>query len=252
MKFATLDEARAARGTRLVVAAGVPSPWSEAAKGTFVVKGLEGLLVRFLATDDNLKQWTGWHNAPVLMLDDEPPRIHWTEILEAAERLGGSRKLLPGDDDLRARMLGLSHELLGENGLVWCSRLLVIHQGLVTEGKAGFPVPLAKSLGAKYGYAPERVGPARDRVRSILHRFAALADGREYLLGDTLTAVDIHLAAALAPLIPMSAEQCPGTHPRIRRAFETAEPELNASVPASLRAHRDRIYSRHLGLPVEL
>ncbi len=252
MKFVSLEEAQAARGVRLVVAAGVPSPWSEAAKGTFHVKDLAGVLVRFVATDDAVKQWTRWHNAPVLLVDDDPPRIHWTEILEAAERLGGSRSLLPKDDEQRARMFGLSHELLGENGLVWCVRLQAIHRGLVTEGKEGFPVASAKGLGAKYGYAPERIAPARERAQRSLERFARLAEGREYLLGDSLSAVDIHLATALAPLMPMTVEQCPGTHPRVRRAFETMDLELTASGPPVLRAFRDRIYQQHLGLPVEL
>jgi len=34
------------------------------------------------------------------------------------------------------RLFGLAHELLGENGLVWSSRVLVIHRGLATGGSS--------------------------------------------------------------------------------------------------------------------
>ena len=54
MKFVTLEEARTATGLKLVVAASLPSPWSEA----------------------------------VLLAPGEPIRTHWTEILETVERLG--------------------------------------------------------------------------------------------------------------------------------------------------------------------
>lgn len=252
MKFASLEEARAARGVRLVVAGGVPSPWSEAAKGIFTVKAIDGLLVRFTANDEPLKQWTGWHNVPVLMIDDEPPRIHWTEILEAAERLGGARSVCPADEDARARMFGLAHELLGENGLVWCARLSVIHRGLITEGKEGFPFSVAQRLALKYGYAADRVPAARARVQAIVQRFSKLAEADAYLLGGALTALDIYLATAIAVLVPMSPELCPNQYPRVRHAFETGDRELSASVPRAVIEHRDRIYQRHLGLPVEV
>lgn len=236
----------------MVVAAGVPSPWSEAAKGLFTVKNIDGLLVRFMSNDEPLKQWMGWHNVPVLRIDDEPPRIHWSEILEAAERLGGARSLCPGDPDARARMFGLTHELLGENGLVWSARVSVIHRGLITEGREGFPFSLAQRLAPKYGYSADRIDAARARTREILARFTRLAETGEYLLGSELSALDIYLATAIAAIVPMPAELCPGQHPKIRHAFETADPELTAAVSPIVLAHRDRIYQRHLGLPIEL
>ena len=255
MKFVPLEEARAATGLKLVVAASLPSPWSEAAKGILHVKGIDALLVRFSSTDKAVREWMGWHNVPVLLAPGEPIRTHWSEILEAAERLGAERgapPLVPTDDDERMRLYGLAHELLGDNGLVWSSRLLVIHRGLVTEGKEGFPLRIAQYLAPKYGYAPERAEAARARVRSLFDRFAGLLEGKIYALGGALTALDLYLATAIAPLAPMSPELCPDMHPVVRHAFGTAAPDLSSAMPAALVAHRDRIYATHLELPVRL
>jgi glutathione S-transferase len=257
MKFVDLEQARSAPGVRLVVLGAFPSPWSEAAKGIFVVKGIEGMLVRLLPSDEAVKQWTGWHNAPVLFVGTEPPRTHWSEILGAAEHMGGRTSLVPADPDDRVRMFGLAHELLGEGGLVWSGRLLVIHRGLVTDGREGFPTKLARYLAPKYGYTAERAEAAQGVVLSILRRFGELAEastarGHEYLLGQQLTALDIYAATALISFAPLPEAQCPGMHPVMRRAFETAAPAVSEAVPAALRAHRARVYAEHLGLPVEL
>jgi glutathione S-transferase len=256
MRFVTLEEARTATGVKLVVAASLPSPWSEAAKGILHVRGIDALLVRFASTDKAVREWMGWHNVPVLLAPGEPIRTHWTEILEAAERIGGAERggpsLVPTAEDDRMRLFGLAHELLGENGLVWSGRMLVIHRGLVTEGQEGFPLRIAQYLAPKYGYAPERVDAARARVRSLFDRFARLLEGKTYAIGGALTALDLYLATAIAPFVPMSEALCPDTHPIVRHAFSTASPDLSSAIPPVLVAHRDRIYEKHLELPVRL
>jgi glutathione S-transferase len=98
---------------------------------------------------------------------------------------------------------------------------------------------------------------ATARVRSTLDRFRQIAEtshasGGQYLLGDGLSALDIYLATALAVVAPMPEDECPGVLPAVRRAFETAYPDITAAVPVALRKHRDFIYRRHLGLPIEL
>jgi glutathione S-transferase len=254
MRFVTLEEARTATGLKLVVAASLPSPWSEAAKGILHVKGIDALLVRFASTDKAVREWMGWHNVPVLLAPGEPIRTHWTEILETAERIGerDGPSLVPTADDDRVRLFGLAHELLGENGLVWSGRMLVIHRGLVTEGQEGFPLRIAQYLAPKYGYAPERVGAARARVRALFNRFARLLEGKTYAIGGSLTALDLYIATAIAPFAPMSEALCPDTHPIVRHAFATASPDLSSEIPPVLVAHRDRIYEKHLELPVRL
>ncbi len=254
MRFVSLEDARASAGLKLVVAASLPSPWSEAAKGILHVKGLDAALVRFASTDKAVREWMGWHNVPVLLAPGEPIRTHWTEILETAERLAerGSPTLIPSAEDDRVQLFGLAHELLGENGLAWAGRLLVIHRGLVTDGQEGFPLRIAQYLAPKYGYAPERVDAARARVLSVFDRFARLLEGKTYALGGALTALDVYIATAIAPFAPMSVELCPDTHPNVRHAFATASPDLSKAIPPVLVAHRDRVYEKHLELPVRL
>jgi glutathione S-transferase len=192
------------------------------------------------------------------MLDRDPPRTHWSDILEAAERIGGRVKLVPADPERRIHMFGLAHELLGEGGLAWSARLLGIHRGMTTEGREGFTLRVAQYLAAKYGYAPDRMEEAKARVVSILGRFADMAQasrthGSDYLLGDSLTALDIYAATALGGLSPPGEAQCAGMRPGIRHAFETGAPDdVRAALPGVLREHRDLIYARHLGAPVEL
>ncbi len=153
-------------------------------------------------------------------------------------------------------VLGLSHEILGESGLVWCGRLLLIHAGLTTEGRTGFALPVAQYLAPKYGYAPERTTLARQRVLAILTHLSRLARaareaGHRYLAFDRLTALDIYIAAALNTFAPLPHDLCP-MRPALRAAFESVEPDLRAAVTPELLEHRDFIYREHLGLPMEL
>jgi glutathione S-transferase len=250
LKFVSVEEARAATGLRLVLAGNIPSPWSEAAKGCFDVKGIDYLGVRQRIGDTETRAWTGHHNAPVAMFGSEPPLTNWADILALAERLAPSPPLIPADENDRLAMFGLSHELLGPDGLGWSARLLMIHAGLTTNGVRGFPPPAAAYLATKYGYAPDRVAGARARIAAVLGALAArLSDGRDYLIGDRLSAADIHAAAVLGILQPLPDELCL-TLPVFRHACETIDDDVKALVPATLRAHRDRLYQRHLTLPV--
>jgi glutathione S-transferase len=257
MRFVDVEEARDARGLRLVVVTGVPSPWSEAAKGLFDAKDVDYCAVRLKpANDDAVRTWTRCHNGPVAMFDDEPPRSHWTDILALAERLASSPSLLPSATSERATHLGLVQELLGEGGLIWCHRLLVIHAGITTDGQRGFPARLGRYLAPKYGYAPERVAHAKRRVLELLQFFgdrfgSESSRGSPYLVGDRLSALDIYLATALGAFAPLPPEACPML-PAMRQALETADDDVRSAVPHTLLAHRDFIYGKHLKLPVEL
>jgi glutathione S-transferase len=252
MRFVTLDEARSARGLRLVVTAGVPSPWSETAKSCFDAKGIDYLAVRLTPRDADTRAWTNRHNAPVAMYDDEPPRSGWAEIVALAERLEERTCLIPRSQDDRVVMWGIAHEILAEGGLVWSLRLEAIHRGLTSGGARGFPERAARYLGAKYGYHPSRVEGARDRIRSTLAMLARRLDGApHYVVGGSLSAADVCAATALGVLAPLSHEDC-AMLPDFRRTYESWAPEIAAAVAPSLIAHRDFIYRQHLVLPVQL
>lgn len=245
--FVDLDTARAARGLRLVVASGIPSPWSEAAKGLFRIEGVPFVAVRLGPFDKEVRQWTRARNAPVAMFDDEPPRTGWADILELAERLAPAPSLIPAAPADRVRMFGLSHELMGEGGVLWCGRLLTIAEGVATEGARGFPPMVGQYLAPRYGFAPHRLPAARARVREGLDLLAEAIGSRTYFFGDRVTALDVHSAAAMNILDPLPEAQC-AILPPIRHAFESMRSEL--VVPPALLAHRDRMMERHLERPI--
>lgn len=256
LTFATLDEARNARGLRLVVTATVPSPWSEAAKGCFDATGIDYLAVRLTPRDTGTRAWTGHHNAPVALYDDEPPRTGWADILALAQRLSPNMSLVPTDEEPRIQMFGLAHAILGEGELIWCARLLMIHAGLITDGQRGFPARAARYLAPKYGYpsdpaaAASKADAARARVLSIWAALATrLQDQPRYCCGDRLTALDIYLAVALNVFAPLPEAFCP-MNPDFRRAYESWDPDISSAIPAKALAHRDFIYTHHLVLPV--
>ena len=252
MRFVTLDEARGARGLRLVVTAGVPSPWSETAKGCFDVKGIDYLAVRLTPRDADTRAWTSRHNAPVAMYEDEPPRSGWAEIVTLAERIRPQVPIVPISQADRIEMWGIAHETLGEGGLVWSLRIAAIHEGLASDGARGFPVRAARYLGAKYGYDPTTVDGARERIGTTLAMLARrLEDGRLYFVGGALSAADICVATALGVLVPLPPANCPML-PDFRRTYESWSPEIAGAVSPALIAHRDFIYRQHLVLPVAL
>jgi len=245
--FVDLETARAARGLRLVVAGGIPSPWSEAAKAIFRIERVPFVAVRLMPMDREVKQWTRARNAPAAMYDDEPARTGWSDILELAERLAPEPSLVPASPADRVRMFGLAHEIMGEGGLLWSGRLLTIAAGLESDGARGFPPMVGQYLAARYGFMPERLPLARARVVQAIALLVDALGDRPYFFGDRVTALDVYAAAAMNIMDPLPEAQC-SIMPPIRHAFESMKGEL--AVPPVLLAHRDRTVERHLELPM--
>jgi glutathione S-transferase len=256
LQFVELETARPARGVRLVASGAIPSPWTEAAKELFHVKEIPVQVVRFRREDPAFFAWTGARNVPAVLFDDEPPRTGWAEILALAERLGGARTLVPADPERRVRLFGLAHELAGEDGFGWSSRLLMVHAGLTSDGTRGFPLPVARYLAPKYGYSPERAAAARARLLSIAALFAdELArrpPGQRYLQGDELGALDIYLATFLTPAAAIGEADCPAMRPEVRQAFASLHEQIAADLPPALMEHRRFVFERHLRWPIPL
>src|SRR5687768_8883675 len=162
IEYVSVEEAMARRGLRMVVVGGVPSLWSEAAKGILHIKRIEWTAVRLAYDSEPLKQWAGQRSGPVAIYNDERPRSGWAEILLLAERLAPQPALLPADAAERALAFGLAHEICGEDGLGWARRLQLIHAGL--RGAGGFAPRAATYLAKKYGYSPEAGSAAGARV----------------------------------------------------------------------------------------
>ena len=252
MNYVEVDEAIDLPGLRLVLTAGVPGPWGEAAKAIFHVKGIAYTPVRQQAGEENaaLRQWTGQNGAPAAMYERERPRTGWAEILLLAERLAPQPRLVPSDPARRALMFGLCHEICGEEGLGWSRRLMIFDAFMRDK-----PVDPPDRLAWKYGYSPAAAEAAVDRVRDITAMFAdRLREqrtlGSRHLVGNELTAVDLYWAAFATMLSPLPVEQCP-IPDWMRPMYDLGEHPSQITYDPALIEHRNFIYERYLPLPME-
>ena len=248
MEYVEVEDAIGLPGLRLVLTAGVPGPWGEAAKCVFEVKGIEYVPVRQVAAAPNeaLLRWTGRNNAPIAMYEDERPRSGWAEILFLAERLAPNPGLVPSDPRERALMLGLCHEVCGEQGLGWARRLTMT--GIGDPSERG-------TLAWKYGGGETAsVEGAVARVNQLLELLAGQLRaqreaGRRYFVGESLTALDVYWANFSNMVAPLPPEQSP--MPEVmRKIFYDYSTTPGASAPdPALIEHRDFVFERHLKLP---
>ena len=256
LTYVDLETAKSAQRPCLVLLRGAPSPWSQAAKAIFELKGIDALGLWMDAGDPAVSAWTGMMNAPVVIVPAEPSRTNWADILAFAERVSSQPRLVPAELAARMHMLGLCHELMGEGGLMWNGRLVMLALSHATEGKRGFPMTAAQYLGARYGYVPGCGDGARAAAQAQLAALGAqlergLASDGPYYFGGVLTALDIYSAAVVDMFAPLPHEQCP-MRPKLRVAFESLHEELAAVLPASLVTHRDLMHARHMPLPIAL
>jgi glutathione S-transferase len=253
--FATISDIRSANGLRMAVIRGVPSPWTEAAKGIFYVKGLECVYGAQGGDDpDNaIAAWAGDSSVPVVAFENERLRTGWAEILLLAERLAPEPSLVPGDAGARADMFGIAHEICGEMGFGWAYRLVMI-QASLGHGEAtgaAFPPAIAGRLAARYGLNPAHAKHARARVIALLDLLSGRIRGRRYLVGDALSAADIYWATFANLIAPLPVEDLPAI-PVIRDIYTSTDEELLGHLSAELAAHQRRIYDDYLELPARL
>lgn len=252
-EYVSVEEAIKRDGLRMVVVGGVPSLWSEAAKGILHFKQLDWVAVRLVYDSDALKDWAG-RSGPVLFRDQDAPRAGWADILRLAEQLAPTPALLPADSEKCALAWSLAHDICAEGGLGWSRRLQLVHASL--QGAGGFPERVAKYLGAKYGYRHEDGQSHGTKVVALLTKFAARlheqrAGGSDYLVGESPTAADIYCATAMAMFDPLPAAQC-AMDPAMRGAFALLDESTSAALDPVLLEHRDLMYARHLELPLSL
>jgi glutathione S-transferase len=256
-KWLDVGEARSRTGLRLVLTIGVPGPWGEGAKGIFHAKGIA--FDRVIQTpgqpNAELVAWTGESNAPQAIYDDEAPRNRWNDIVLFAERIAPDPPLLPVDPSERATLFGLLHELCGEDGFGWSRRLMLLTPVMALPddhpGRA-----LVAQIAGRYGFSPEAAARAPGRAAAVVRLFARQlaaqrARGREYLIGEGLSALDIYWAAFAALIEPLPPDLCAMPEP-LRRSYAHRHPVVDAALDPALLAHRDLVYERHLELPVDL
>ncbi len=265
--YITIAAAREMSGLRIVLGEfSIPGPWHESCKGIFHVKGLEYTRVRSAnegapdaaagmgGTQSELVAWTGQSSAPVVIWNDELPRSHWMGQLTLAERLAPNPPLIPEDSEDRIRMFGLATELLGENGLVWSKRLIMVDEPLKTLPANDEQRSFWAHLGEKYLYTSERAALASERIQEVVSTMAnqlkaQQTRGSKYLLGDRLSALDIYWAACCGILAPMPEERCPMATD-FRGVYGNTHVGIAAALVPELLQHRDYIYETYLELPI--
>lgn len=253
MKYIPVEEAIDAPGLRLVLTAGLPGPWGEAAKSIMAYKQLAYTAVRQDGGGENaaLRDWTGQTSAPVAVYDDLPPACHWLDLLMLAERLAPDKPLVPQDCAERIQVLGLSALIAGVDGFGWHRRLQMLAPMLTLPN----PPEMIVRLGAKYGWSTQAHSGATARLQAISAELDRIlvrqqAAGSDYFVGSAPTAADFYWANFAAMLKPLPHKVNP--MPDYMRAnYESGDAQTLACLTPALEAHRDRMYQRHISLPLD-
>jgi hypothetical protein len=230
LQYRSFEEIVDNPGLRIVMVQGMPSPWAQAAKTIFEIKGLEYVPAPWIPgeANENIVAWGGETSAPIVAWAKEKPINRWIDILYLAERLAPTPSLIPSDATQRALMIGLSHEICGELGIGWNRRLQLFAPAYASgERTAASLRTLSTQLKAQY------------------------ARGVKYFIGDALSALDIYWTAFANLLDPLPKEQCPMPE-GYRPGFKVTDPTVIAALDPLLLEHRSKIFREHFRDPMEL
>jgi hypothetical protein len=254
LQYRSFSEIVDGPGLRIVLVKGLPSPWGQAAKTIFEIKGLDYVAAPWMPGEPNadIVAWGGEASAPIVTWAREKPLNRWIDILYLAERLAPKPSLIPADAAQRALMIGLSHEICGEMGIGWNRRL----QLFAPAYASGSPPAGISRMGSKYGYNESDVKAAGGRTAESLKALATqlksqYARGVRYFVGDALSALDIYWTAFANLLDPLPKEQCPMPE-TWRPGFVATDPVIKEALDPLLLEHRSRIFREHFRDPMEL
>ena len=141
-------------------------------------------------------------------------------------------------------MLGLCAIVLGEDGLVWNMRLL-------NDG------PLAR----KYGYSEAASAAAPGKMGEVVGLIDARLEaqeqrGSQYIVGDSVTAIDVYWATFSICVMPTPREIMPLTRQNkaMMRFFESNAqiPEIAAALSDRIRDHQRYILTTYCETPAVL
>jgi hypothetical protein len=254
LQYRSFSEIVDGPGLRIVLVKGLPSPWGQAAKTIFEIKGLDYVAAPWMPGEPNadIVAWGGEASAPIVTWAREKPLNRWIDILYLAERLAPKPSLIPADAAQRALMIGLSHEICGEMGIGWNRRL----QLFAPAYASGIPPAGISRMGSKYGYNESDVKAAGGRTAESLKALATqlksqYARGVRYFVGGAVSALDIYWTAFANLLDPLPKAQCPMPEAR-RPGFVVTDPVVRSALDPLLLEHRSRIFREHFRDPMEL
>jgi glutathione S-transferase len=249
MKYVPITDAINADGLRLVLVQGLPSAWGVAVRAMMAYKGLEYTLGPQLPMQENpeLLAWSGTNSGPVVAYNDEPPINRWDEILHLIERLAPEKPLVPESAAERIQLFGIGHEICGELGFGWNRRLDMMRPA---------PGEEPSEFGKKYGYRDAEGKLANGRVVAFMQELAATlkaqkAKGSDYIIGQSVTAVDFYWAAFSNFVVLQSTDDIM-LDASYRPMFENTPAEIVKAVDPILLEHRDRMMRDHFGVPLAL
>jgi glutathione S-transferase len=253
MDYKKPAQAQALPGLRIALTVGLPAPWSMAARFMFDIKQIPYIPVEQLPGQPNeeLLAWTGHRNAPVVVLNDEPPRTNWADIIDLAERINPEPRLVPEDSEDRIRMFGLSNEICGAGGLTWTARHMMLAPGLKSGNEA--VVASSRTMANAYGFSDSAAAAAPRRVAGILRILESQlqqqeARGSRYFIGAGLTALDLIWASFSNTLRPLPEAVNPMSA-GMRKVYQGMGDAFQP--PEILFTQRDFIYEKHIGLPLD-
>lgn len=253
MQYLAIDEAKRLSGLRLVLTRGVPGPWSEAAKAVFRLRKVDFHSVeqRGGGANTELVAWTGHRNAPIAIFDNEPARVRWQEILDLAERLGSGPSLYPAVIEDRILMTGIASEICNEGGLAWQARMLMLNMNYQTHGHVVFE---KNPMYREYQFSEKAVRESVIRIEEILEMLttrikAQQEKGSIYIVGETLSAVDVYWAYFSNMLQALPAQDNPMPE-NLREAWGALAAGISSYDPVLIE-QRNQIFTRHLSLPLE-
>lgn len=253
LQYLSVPEIIDHRGLRIVLVRGMPSPWGQAAKTIFEIKGLDYVAAPLEPGSANgeIVAWCGENSGPIVAWSDEKPIHRWTDILYLAERLSPEPALIPAEASQRALMIGLSNEICGELGIGWNRRLQLLSPAMET----GNPPEGVARMGGKYRYNRADAEAAGARTAGSLRALTAQlqsqrARGLRFFVGSALSALDIYWAAFMNLLDPLPKEKCPMPDDW-RPRFVATDPQIKAALHPILFEHRDEMFARHFRSPME-
>lgn len=254
MQFISIEEAVRRDGLRLVIVAGTPSPWGQAAKAMIEYKGLTYAAAPQVmgGANEALVAWAGVNSGPVVAWNDERPLSRWDDILFLLERIAPQRSLLPADIVERVQLFGLAQEICGECGLGWNRRLSLFQPAM----RSGNPPEAVLNMARKYRYNESDVAAAEARQVATLDLLTAVlsqqrARGRRYFIGAGPTALDFYWAA-FCNLFDILPPEHMAVDAGFRGMLETLSPTVRAALSPQLLEHRDHMMQHYFKLPMEL